>query len=178
MIIAYNIVLLHFYNVRFCFVIVTMWKGGFGILAFIVHCHCSMFILIVKEQCCNNIVGGLVLRISDVNWSAYRANLKLTLNENPTAAHHLITSLIRTIYPIITKHPQNGSFADSRLRTGKISEPTTVEKMDRCSCVRVGKDPGRNSVWWNVRIWHPGENWSQEHLQVSSEPWETQTLSN
>ena len=69
--------------------------------------------------------------------------MKLTLNENPTAAHHLITSLIRTIYPIITKHPQNGSFADSRLRTGKISEPTTVEKMDMCSCVGVGKDPGR-----------------------------------
>ena len=42
--------------------------------------------------------------------------------------------------------------ANSRLCTGKIGEPTTVEKMDRCSFVGVGrfvgvgKDPGRNSV--------------------------------
>ena len=48
--------------------------------------------------------------------------------------------------------------------------------MDRCSCVGVGKDPGWNSVIWNVHNWHPGETWSQEHLQVSSEPWETQKL--
>ena len=36
--------------------------------------------------------------------------------------------------------------------TGKISEPTRtrVEKMDRSSCVGVGKDPGRNSVACNV----------------------------
>ena len=27
--------------------------------------------------------------------------------------------------------------------TGNIGEPITVEKMDRCSCVGVGKDPGQ-----------------------------------
>ena len=44
--------------------------------------------------------------------------------------------------------------ADTRLCTGKICEPTTVEKMDRSSCVGVGKDPGRHSVAWKVYIWH------------------------
>ena len=34
----------------------------------------------------------------------------------------------------------------TRLFTGKICEPTKVEKMDRSSCVRVGKDPGLHSV--------------------------------
>ena len=36
--------------------------------------------------------------------------------------------------------------AYTRLCTGKICEPTKVEKMDRSSCVGVGKDPGRHSV--------------------------------
>ena len=31
------------------------------------------------------------------------------LDTNPNAAHHLIASQIRTIYLMITKHPQNGS---------------------------------------------------------------------
>ena len=68
--------------------------------------------------------------------------------------------------------------ADSRLCTGEIAsgELTTVEKMHRCSCLGVGKDPGRNSVTWNVRSWHPGEDWSQEHQQAFSEQWETQKL--
>ena len=42
-----------------------------------------------------------------LNRPAYRA--KKMLNPNPTAAHHLIASLIRTIYQMITKHPQNDS---------------------------------------------------------------------
>ena len=33
---------------------------GFGIVVFIVHC--SLFIVIVIIQCCDNIIGGLVLR--------------------------------------------------------------------------------------------------------------------
>ena len=53
----------------------------------------------------------------------------------------------------------------------------TVEKMDRCSCVGVGKDAGQNSLTWNVHDWHLGENWFQEHQQISSELWETQLLS-
>ena len=53
--------------------------------------------------------------------------------------------------------------ADLRPCKGQIGEPTTVEKMDRCSCVEEEKDPGRNSVTSNVRFWHTGENWSQEH---------------
>ena len=121
------------------------------------------------------------------------------LNANPTAAHHLIASLILTIYRVITKYSQNGSSkvistlklagapqgkrkktqfgqrrrssiyqlflllpphgvflrfcgrtrqgivetADSRLCTGEVGEPMPVEKMDRCRCVGVGKDPGR-----------------------------------
>ena len=36
--------------------------------------------------------------------------------------------------------------SNSRLCTGKIGEPTIVEKMKRCSCVGVGKDPRWNSV--------------------------------
>ena len=38
--------------------------------------------------------------------------------------------------------------ANTRLCTGKIGEPTTEEKMDRSSCVGVGKeskDPGQHS---------------------------------
>ena len=63
-------------------------------------------------------------------------------------------------------------FADSRLCTGEISDATTLEKMDRCS----------SSEWEKIWMYlfdthcHPGENWSQEHQQVSSEPWETQKL--
>ena len=53
---------MHCYNVRFCFLIVTMWKCGFSIVVCIAHCHCSLFTVIVNVQCCNNIVGGLVLR--------------------------------------------------------------------------------------------------------------------
>ena len=41
-----------------------------------------------------------------LNWQVYWA--KIMLNANPTAAHHLMASLIRTIYQMITKHPQNG----------------------------------------------------------------------
>ena len=72
--------------------------------------------------------------------------------------------------------------ADSRLCTGKISEPTSVEKMDRSSCVglrrRSGKrSTGRYSVAWNEHTWHAGENWSQEYRQIFAEPWETQRLS-
>ena len=52
------------------------------------------------------------------------------------------------------------------------SELTTVKKMDRCSCFGVRKDPGLNSVAWNVHTWHSRENGSQEYPQVSSEPWE------
>ena len=33
----------------------------------------------------------------------------MTVNENSTAAHHLIASLILTIYIMVTKHLQNGS---------------------------------------------------------------------
>ena len=44
-----------------------MWKCGFGIDVLIVHCHCSLFNVIVNEQCCNNIVGGLVLRWADLH---------------------------------------------------------------------------------------------------------------
>ena len=40
--------------------------------------------------------------------------------------------------------------------------PTTVGKMNRCSCVGVGKDPGQNSVIWNVHSWHSGDNWSRD----------------
>ena len=119
------------------------------------------------------------------------------LNVNPTAAHHLVVSLmvILTIYLMITKYPQNGiskgistlllvtgqqgkllkmqfgqrwrssinqllflftawlQFCGQTLQeivetanSGKIGKPTAVEKMDRCSCVGVGKDPGRNFV--------------------------------
>ena len=46
----------------FCLDIVTMLGFGFGMVVFIVYCHCSLFIVIVNVQCCNNIVGGLVLR--------------------------------------------------------------------------------------------------------------------
>ena len=42
--------------------------------------------------------------------------------------------------------------ADLRPCKGQIGEPTTVEKMDRCSCVEEEKDPGRNSVTSNVRF--------------------------
>ena len=35
---------------------------------------------------------------------------------------------------------RTGETADSTLCIGKIREPTTVEKMDKCSCVGVGKD--------------------------------------
>ena len=34
---------------------------------------------------------------------------KMTLNKNPTAAHHLIASLICIIHHMILKHSQNGS---------------------------------------------------------------------
>ena len=67
--IVYNIVLLHCYNVRFCFVIVTISNCG----VCIVHCHCSLLIAIVYVQCCNNIVGGLVLR-----WVGHTAGCELT----------------------------------------------------------------------------------------------------
>ena len=60
------------------------------------------------------------------------------------------------------------------LDRGKIGKKTTVKNLDSCSCVGVGKDPGRNSV---AHIWHPGETRSQEHRQAFSEQWETQTLS-
>ena len=51
-----------------------------------------------------------------------------------------------------------------RLSAGKFGEPTTVKKMERCRCVGMGKDPGRNSVTWNVHTWHSGENWSLGYL--------------
>ena len=57
--------------------------------------------------------------------------------------------------------------ADTRLCTGKIGEPTTVEKMDWSSCVGMGKDPGRHSVARKVYIWHKGKKWSQEYKQIS-----------
>ena len=37
-------------------------------LLFIVNVHCSLFMVIVNLQCCNNIVGGLILR-----WKAHKA---------------------------------------------------------------------------------------------------------
>ena len=46
----------------FCLDILTMLGFGFGMVVFIVYCHCLLFIVIVNVQCCNNIVGGLVLR--------------------------------------------------------------------------------------------------------------------
>ena len=62
-IIVYNIVFVHCYNLRFCFVIVTMSKFGFGIVVFkTLYSSFWLFIVIVNVQCCNNIVGGLVLR--------------------------------------------------------------------------------------------------------------------
>ena len=45
--------------------------------------------------------------------------------------------------------------AGSRLCTGKICNQTTMEKMNRCSCVTcvgVGKDQGQNSVTSNIHI--------------------------
>ena len=60
--IIYNIVYYILQCKNFCFVIVTMWKCDFGNVVFIVHCHCSLFIVIVNLQCCYNIVGVLVLR--------------------------------------------------------------------------------------------------------------------
>ena len=41
----------------------------------------------------------------------------------------------------------------------------------------MGKDPGRNSITWNVHTWHSGESWSQEYRWISYEHWETQWLS-
>ena len=49
-----------------------------------------------------------------------------------------------------------------------ICKPTTVEKMDRCSCFGVGKDPGWNSVTWNIHTWHSRQNWSQGYQQISA----------
>ena len=42
-----------------------------------------------------------------------------------------------------------------------------MEKLNRSSCVGVGKDLGRHSVAWNVYTWHSRENWSQKHRQIS-----------
>ena len=60
----------------FCFVIVTMSNLVLALLSllfivFIVHCslfivHGSLFFVIVKVQCCNNIVGCLVLRCTNM----------------------------------------------------------------------------------------------------------------
>ena len=50
----------------------------------------------------------------------------------------------------------------------KISKQMTVEKMDRCSFVGVGIDPWPIKMYLTLR-W----NWSKEHQQISSEPWET-----
>ena len=64
--------------------------------------------------------------------------------------------------------------AFSPLCTGRIHEPTTVEKIDRCRCIWVRKDTGRNSAPWNVHNRHTGEkfteNWPEERSQFSPEP--------
>ena len=56
--------------------------------------------------------AGLVSNLSfqtrqTLNRSAYCA--KMTLNDNPTATHHLMANLIQTTRLMIMKHPQNGS---------------------------------------------------------------------
>ena len=42
----------------------------------------------------------------------------MTLNNNPTAEHHLIASLIRTIRQITIKHPQNGNSKEMKRSLG------------------------------------------------------------
>ena len=50
-----------------------------------------------------------------------RANeAKAMFDANPTAAHHLIASSIRTIYLMITKHPQNKSEGKFESSEGKF----------------------------------------------------------
>ena len=57
----------------------------------------------------------------------------------------LFLSIAWNFFTILLPNPTGiVETADTRLCTGKISEPTTVEKMDRSSCVGVGK-----GAWWN-----------------------------
>ena len=83
-----------------------------------------------------------------LNWSAYQA--RTMLDTNSTVAHHLIASLIRTIYLMITKHPQNGSLKSlstlllaagqqRKLMKTQFGQQWRVFTNFFCSCSQHGK---------------------------------------
>ena len=75
------------------------------------------------------------------------------LNANPTAAHHLMASLIRTIYRMIMKHPQNGR-----------SKGTSILQLPRSPCGHVPAGPsGPQRKLMNMQF---GQQWVTNSLTV------------
>ena len=63
--VAYHVLIIHYYNVKFFFVNAIMLQFGIGIVVLNVHCPCTFFMVMmvfVNIKCCYNIAVGLVLK--------------------------------------------------------------------------------------------------------------------